>query len=406
MPCVLVKRGPDPPGALTPPYASGTVKLSNKKNQWIWVGLVLLACVAAVWLLMVGRAAPPVAAHPAEPMLVRQGDKLFVPEGSPLRTRLLVAAVVPHDGVSEITLPATVEADPASVINILPPLTGKLVTLQVHLGDTVRRGQVLATLTSADFAQAVSDARKARDAMELAQTALTRARGVNEAGSNATKDVEAAQSALVQQAAELQRSETRLRSLGAGDSPATASGLLNVTSPLGGTVTALNVAAGATVNDATAPLMTVTNLDHLWVTVNVPEDLLGAVTAGQPADVVLAAYPDQTLHGKIAFVATVLDADTRRAKARIAFDNPGRQLKPNMFATARLAAAPSSHPEVPTAALLMSNDSVSVFVETAPWTFTRRMVVPGRENADLVSVRKGLVAGERVVVRGGVLLND
>ena len=388
------------------PYASGTVKLSNKKNQWIWVGLVLLACIAGLWLLMARRAAPPVATRSAEPMLVRQGKNLFVPESSPLRTRLLVAAASEQASASEITLPASVEADPAGVFNVLPPLTGRLMTLQVRLGDSVKRGQVLATLSSADYAQAVSDTRKARDAMELAQSALTRARGVNEAGSNATKDVEAAQSAVIQQAAELQRGESRLRSLGAGDATTMASGMLNVTSPQSGTVTALNVAAGATVNDATAPLMTVTNLDRLWVTVNVPEDLLGVVKAGQPTDVVLAAYPAQTLHGKVAFVATVLDADTRRAKARIAFANLEGQLKPNMFATAHIALASSPQPQVPSAALLMNNDSVSVFVETAPWTFTRRVVELGRESADQVHIRQGLVAGERVVVRGGVLLND
>lgn len=337
---------------------------------------------------------------------MRHGDALFVPENSPLRSRLSVAPVAQQDGAADISLPATVEADPANVVNVLPPLTGKLVTLQVRLGDSVKRGQVLATISSADFAQAVSDARKARDAMDLAQMTLARARGVNEAGSNAAKDVEAAQSAMVQQAAELQRSESRLASLGAGTATTRTAGLLTVTSPLNGTVTALNVAAGAVANDATAPLMTVTNLDHLWVTVNVPEDLLGVVAAGQQAAVTLAAYPGQTLHGKVAFVSTVLDADTRRAKARIAFANPNGQLKPNMYATARVALAPSPQPQVPSAALLMNNDSVSVFVETAPWTFTRRVVELGRENADQVRVRKGLAAGERVVVSGGVLLND
>jgi len=377
-----------------------------KKYPYGWLVLALLACVAGAWWVHVARAMPAPTAAPVEPMLVRKGESLFVPESSPLRARLLVAAVAQQSGAAQITLPATVEADPTNVVNVLPPLTGKLVTLQVRLGDSVKRGQVLATVSSADFAQAVSDARKARDAMALSQTALTRARGVNEAGSNATKDVEAAESAMAQQAAELQRSETRLRGLGTVDAASMAAGLLTVTSPISGTVTALNVAAGAVLNDATASLMTVTNLDRLWVTVNVPEDLLGAVMAGQQTDVVLAAYPDQTLHGNVAFVSAALDADTRRAKARIAFANPQGQLKPNMYATARIALASSPQPQVPSAALLMNNDSVSVFVESAPWTFTRRVVELGRENADQVRVRKGLTAGERVVVRGGVLLND
>jgi cobalt-zinc-cadmium efflux system membrane fusion protein len=54
----------------------------------------------------------------------------------------------------------------------------------------------------------------------------------------------------------------------------------------------------------------------------------------------------------------------------------------------------------------MNNDAVSVFVEAEPWIFVRRVVELGREDGDQVRIRSGLNAGERVVVRGGVLLND
>jgi cobalt-zinc-cadmium efflux system membrane fusion protein len=348
------------------------------------------------------HAATAAAAAPA-PMVVRQGNRLTVPAGSPLRERLLVATVGDAASAHEVRLPATVEADPARTANILPPLTGKLLELKVRLGDTVRRGQVLATLASPDLAQAVADAQKARDALDLAQRALVRARGVNEAGSNAAKDVEAAQSSVAQQAAELQRSETRLRSLGADGTGGQA---LKITAPMAGTVTALNAAAGANLNDANAVLMTVSNLDSVWVTVNVPENVVSAVAPGQNAVVTLAAYPGRSFSGQVAFVSAVLDADSRRARARIVFANPEGLFKPNMYATAVLGVPQARQAQVPASALLMNNDSVSVFVEAEPWTFVRRMVELGREDGDSVRIRSGLAAGERVVVRGGVLLND
>lgn len=351
------------------------------------------------------HAATAVAAAPA-PMLVRQGNRLSVPAGSPLRDRLLVATVSQDALPHEVSLPATVEANPAGTVNILPPLTGKLLELKVRLGDTVKRGQVLATMASPDLAQAVADAQKARDALDLAQRALVRARGVNEAGSNAAKDVEAAQSSVAQQTAELHRSETRLRSLGAEGSGGQAGQVLKIVAPMAGTVTALNAAAGANLNDANAALMTVSNLDSVWVTVNVPENVVGAVTPGQNAVVTLAAYPGRSFSGKVGFVSAVLDADTRRARARIVFANPEGIFKPNMYATAVLGVPQGAQPQVPASALLMNNDSVSVFVEAEPWTFVRRMVELGREDGDKVRIRSGLSAGERVVVRGGVLLND
>ena len=375
-----------------------------------WLALGLLAGAALLLVLTIYRAhasAPPAAA--LGPLLVREGNRLVVPVGSALRERLRVETVGDEASAHEVTLPATVEADPARTANILPPLTGKLVELKVRLGDTVRRGQLLATIASPDLAQAVADAQKARDALDLAQRALVRARGVNEAGSNAAKDVEAAQSAVAQQAAELQRSEMRLRTLGAdgsGVSSGRGSQVLNITAPMAGTVTALNAAAGANLNDANAVLMTVSNLDAVWVTVNVPENLVSAVAPGQNAVVSLAAYPGRSFSGKVAFVSAVLDADSRRARARIVFANPEGLFKPNMYATAVLGVPQARQPQVPASALLMNNDSVSVFVEAAPWTFVRRAVEPGREDGDSVRIRNGLAAGERVVVRGGVLLND
>ena len=383
-------------------------------NARIFFGVLACAALCVDSFDNTAHAATAVAAAPA-PMLVRQGNRLSVPAGSPLRDRLLVATVGQQPSPHEVSLPATVEANPANTVNILPPLTGKLLELKVRLGDTVKRGQVLATMSSPDLAQAVSDAQKARDALDLAQRALVRARGVNEAGSNAAKDVEAAQSSVAQQGAELRRSEARLRSLGAdgnggsganGGSNAPPGLVLKIVAPMAGTVTALNAAAGANLNDANAALMTVSNLDAVWVTVNVPERVVGSVAPGQNAVVTLAAYPGRSFSGKVGFVSAVLDADTRRARARIVFANPEGLFKPNMYATAVLGVPQAAQAQVPASALLMNNDSVSVFVEAEPWTFVRRMVELGREDGDSVRIRSGLAAGERVVVRGGVLLND
>ena len=391
------------------------MKSTFQKHPLLWIALILVLVALGVWLVRrPSTTTPPVAAAAPRPLLQRTGNRLFVPEDSALRQRLAVAAVDEQASVHEVTLPAVVEADPSSVVAILPPATGRVVALKVRLGDTVKRGQLLATLSSSDFAQAQSDLQKARDALALAQLALTRARGVNVAGSNATKDVEAAESAVIQQTAELRRAELRLRSLnpgeadGAGPRRTASDGgtLLNVVAPVSGSVTTLATAAGAVVNDPTAALMTVSNLEHVWVTANVPENLAGAVAAGQDVAVRLAAYPRQVLSGKIAFVGAVLDADTRRVKARIVFANPSGMFKPNMYASARVAQPQSRAPEVPTSALLMNNDNVSVFVEADPWTFVRRTVELGSEDGDRVRIRSGLQSGERVVVRGGVLLND
>jgi membrane fusion protein, heavy metal efflux system len=342
------------------------------------------------------------AAPPPVVMFTDDHGLLSVPAASPLRSHLAVEAVGGAAGAQTLDLPAAVEADPARVVNVVAPLTGRVVALKVRLGDRVKRGQVLAVIASGDFAQAYADDEKARDAADLARKALERARGVQAAGGAAGKDLEAAQSADVQAQAELARAQARLSSLNGG-----AGGRgrdLVLTAPQNGVVTSLAIAPGAQVSDPTATLMTVTNIDQVFVTANVAESDIGRVAVGSEADIVLTADPGRKLRGRVSEANAVIEPDTRRQKVRIALANGDGRLMPNMYATVRLPAPRGVGVSVPQSALLMNNDSLSALVEVRPWVFQRRAVQIGEETETSAHVTSGLQPGERVVVRGGVLL--
>lgn len=303
-----------------------------------------------------------------------------------------------------LELPASVEADPARVANVLAPLTGRVVALKVGLGERVKQGQVLAIIASGDLSQAYADDDKARDAFNLASKALERARGVQQAGGAAAKDLEATQSAFNQAQAEATRAHARLSAL--NGAAADRSRALVLAAPQTGVVTSISVAKGAQVNDPAAVLMTVTNLDRVFVTANVPEGDIGKASVGRRAEIVLTVDPDHPLQGEITEVNAFVDADTRRQKVRIALPNGDGRLLPNMYATVRLPTTSAAELTVPQSALLMNNDSISVLVEVRPWVFQRRAVRIGDETDKAASVVSGLSAGDRVVTRGGVLLND
>jgi membrane fusion protein, heavy metal efflux system len=152
--------------------------------------------------------------------------------------------------------------------------------------------------------------------------------------------------------------------------------------------------------------MTIADLGTVWVTANVPEKDTALVTQGQDVDVVFSAYSGEVFAGKVLFISDVLDPDTRRTKIRIAFENPDMKLKPNMFADATFLAPRQIKQVVPTQALVLKNETDEVFVEVAPWTFEARPVEVGFQQGDQAVVERGLNAGERIVVKGGVLLND
>jgi len=171
-------------------------------------------------------------------------------------------------------------------------------------------------------------------------------------------------------------------------------------------VARLQVAPGAYVNDPTAAMMTIANLDVIWVTANVPEKDVSFVFPGQTAKVAVTSYPDRSFSGKVLFVSDVIEPDTRRNKVRIEFQNPDKALKPNMFATVTFVAPPVSRITVPTSALLMTNDRTSVFVEVENWAFERRNVEIAYQEGTDTAIKSGLSPGDRVVVKGAVRLND
>ena len=342
----------------------------------------------------------------APALMTRQGERITVPEGSALRARLSVMPASTQPVSANLILPALVESDPARTALVLPALGGRVVTLKVGLGQRVVRGQPLAVIDSPDLAQAYDDNDKAADSFKLAGKMLARQKEQSKIGTVSEQDLDQAQSNHVQAEAEYSRTQARLRTLGVAADTKSSGRLLTVTAPVSGSITALAVTPGTMINDPTQPIMTVADLSTIWVTAMVAEKDVAAISNNQDAEVRLVAYPDRTLHGKVLFASDVIEPDSHRNKVRIAFTNADRTLKPNMFGTVTLLGTQRARVILPSSALLMNNDRTSVFIAVAPWTFERRTVDPELEEGTSVAIRSGVKAGEQVVVKGGILLND
>jgi len=391
------------------------VPKSVQKSRGAKLGFIAIAVVAACvlgfyFIPSLHREHAPVGGAQSAVMentqsLRHEGDKISVPDGSTYRDRISIVPVEPRNLEQTLVVPSIVEADPSHVFNVLPPLGGRITSLKVGLGDHVTAGEPLVTIDSGDLASANSDVEKARSQVDLTHRALERARGLTKAGGGAVKDIESAANDAAQAEAELSRAQTRLETI-AGSVATSGGRTFIVASPAAGTVTSLSASAGGYINDPTQPMMTISDLSKIWVTANIPEKDLGFVSKGQAVTVKFAAYPDETFSGTVLFINDILEPDTRRTKVRIGFANPEARLKPNMFATVTFHAPPRSVIFVPDSALLMNNDTTSVFVETSPWTFMRRVVQPGFGANGETVISDGLKPGERIVSRGGVLLND
>ena len=337
--------------------------------------------------------------------VVRNGDTASIPEGSPLRKSLMVAAVQGERVERPIVVPGVIEADAARLVKIAPPVSGRIIELQKLLGDSVNKGDALLVIDSSDLAQAYGDAAKARAALALAQRNLQRQSELAQAEITARKDLEQAESDYAQAKSDEQRTQARLAQLGTSLDGGNGRHY-TLHSPIAGRVIELNGARGAFWNDTNAPVMTVADLSTVWVAASVREKDVASVFVGQVAQITFDAYEGEVSVGKVRYVGEVLEPDTRTVKVRIALDNASRRYRPGMFAKVQFAGAAHDAIVVPATAVVQSGFDTRVFVETAPWVFQPRNVKTGAQLGERIEVIGGLQPGERIVIRDALLLND
>ena len=129
--------------------------------------------------------------------------------------------------------------------------------------------------------------------------------------------------------------------------------------------------------------------------------------AGSLMAVASAAYGAERFAGTIDAVGDVINPATRRVTVRVTVPNPGRRLKPQMFASVALGtAAPRRVLVVPTRAVQQSNGETVVFVRGADGAYLRRPVTIGGDVDGLVEIVRGLEEGEPVVTAGAFLLKS
>ncbi|AOZ05987.1 efflux RND transporter periplasmic adaptor subunit [Cupriavidus malaysiensis] len=375
--------------------------------------LALATACTAPWLLAACEPSGPAQAKTAEPPSrsatdkILEGSQIALPPGSPLRGRLVVDTVRTQEIARQIPVPGVIEADPARLVRIAPPLPGRILQLHAGLGDAVRQGEPLVTLDSAELSSAQAEAGKARAALQETRLELERQRTLYAEEIAARKDLEQAELAHAQASHEAEATAARLAQLGAssGNDPRARRQLV-IRAPISGRVIALDGAPGGYWNDTNAPLMTVADLSTVYLAANVPEKDIAAVFVGQRARIDLNAYPGEPASGEVRYVGETLDADTRTVKVRVAMANRDGRLRPGMFARVTFSGRSRQTLVVPVSALLQDGLYTKVMVEHGEFRYAARTVRTGDVVDGMAEVLDGLRAGERVVVKNGVLLND
>src|SRR6185369_10046725 len=249
----------------------------------------------------------------------------------PDKATFLKVSAVERDKGGTLRLPGRLVWNEEKTVRVFPQLSGRVQSIAVDVGSTVKAGQPLAVLSSPDFGQAQADAHKARAEAQVAIQALERSRQLREAGVVAEKDWQQAEAEAVTAKAEAERANRRLAGLG-GDS----NGAYSLKSPLAGVVVERNLNPGMEFrpDQAGPPLFVVTDPASLWIQIDADEANLANLKKGDVLAIESRQYPGERFKGVIRHVADFVDPNSRTIKVRGELPNGDRRLKGEMFVNA------------------------------------------------------------------------
>ncbi len=314
-------------------------------------------------------------------------------------------AAVAYDSSSQLTVTGTVNPDISRSVPVISIATGRVVEIHARLGDTVKKGQLLLRVQSADIALAFSDYRKAVADEKLANIQFERAKLLYDKGAIALNDYQTAEDVENKAQVDVETTAEHLRILGSPlDRP---SGLVDIYAPVSGVITDQQVTNAAGVAGLGSPNpFTISDLSYVWILCDVYENDLPNLHVGETAEIRLNAYPSQAFTGRISNILPVLDPTLRTAKVRIEVRNPGL-MRVGMFVTATLRGQKKeTHAAVPASAILHLHDRDWVYVPANDKKFRRVEIAGGNMlPGNMQEVISGIRAGMQVVQNALVLQN-
>ena len=417
-----------PEGSGTLPEAEPTLP-PRRRFRWL-AGLLLLLLAAAGGAVLQDRladrrqarpvTAPSTQAEPLAPGEFRLSD-------SDMRA-LRIETLETHAFRPERVAEGRIAINEDTATPVFSPYNGRVVRVAARVGQEVKAGETLFEIETTDLAGAAGDLLSALDTVNKARATLEQARreearqaSLFSARAASQRDVEQARVAAAAAAADLRSAEAalaaardKLRVLGRPpeeirriEETRQVNAVVPVTAPIGGTVTQRRVGPGQWLSAGGAePVFTIADLSTVWLVAAVREIDAPLIRPGQRAEVTVGALPGRTFEARITTVGAGLDPTTRRLSVRAEVRDPERLLKPEMFATFRIAVGEGHEAVgVPINAVIWRGSEASVWVALDGNRFMLRRIRTGVRAGELLEVTEGLKPGERVVT-GGALFID
>jgi cobalt-zinc-cadmium efflux system membrane fusion protein len=384
----------------------------SKQRQWRVAGIstaVIIIVILGIWFggRPFGPHGAPAAAAPSPPGTFR---------ASPQQLKTLTVEAVQTQGfVSEELTEGKIAVNGDRATPVFSPYSGRVTRVIAGLGDTVKSGAPLATLQASEYVQAQNDLKSAAAQVKLARINETRKHALYDAKGGSLQDWQSAQADLTTAETALNSVRNRLSILGKSAADITAleqaqsiDPVATLTAPIAGVVVDRQVGPGQYLQSgAGAPVFTIADPSSVWLLANVRETDAGLVRLGQSVEVHVLAYPKRVFKARVTYVAALVDSMTHRLPVRAEIENRDGALKPEMFANFRILTSDASEsPAIPAAAVIYEGNAAHVWVLRDDGLLELRGIQTGRGNDGLIEVLDGLKAGERVVTKGGLFIDQ
>jgi cobalt-zinc-cadmium efflux system membrane fusion protein len=380
------------------------------ERQWRAVALAAAALLAAA--LCIWAAGRFFGTHPAAPAPPAPPGT-FRASSQQLKT-LTIEAVGTHAFATEERTEGKIGVDADRATPVVSPYSGRVIRVIAGLGDSVKAGAPLATVEASEFVQAQNDLQVATAQVKLTRLNEARKHALYEAKGGSLQDWQQAQTDLMAAETALDSVRNRLRIFGKSEADIAAleisrsmNPVATLSAPIAGVVVDRQVGPGQFLQAGGTPVFTIADPSRVWLLANVREADSALVKPGQFVEVRVLAYPTRVFKARVTYVSAVVDPVTHRLPVRAEIDNHDGALKPEMFANFRILTGDATEsPAVPASAVIFEGDEAHAWVAGPDGLLELRTIRTGRGNDGLVEVLDGLKAGEQVVTKGGLFIDQ
>ena len=314
-----------------------------------------------------------------------------------------LAKSVPGTMNSLINLPGEIRFDEDRTAHVVPRLGGVVESVEVNLGQTVKKGQLLAVIASQQISELRSEFAAAQRRAELARTTFERERQLWKERISAEQDYLLARQTLQEADIALKNARQKVNALG-GDAALSGGNRYELRAPFDGVVVEKHLVLGEVVSESSSAF-TISDLSRVWATFAISPRDLGKVQVGK-AVTISAPELQAEVAGTVSYVGNLLGEQTRTATARATLENPEGAWRPGLFVSVALTAnSNQAAVTVPSEAIQSIEEKPTVFVRVDEG-FVAQPVSLGARSDGFVEITQGLSAGALVAAEGSFVIKS